>query len=147
MENLERIEEGLIKGAVDAISIEKFEKLLIQMKKCICKIKGKIVNDKQLEGTGFFCKIDYEYELIPVLITNFHVIDDDYMKNNSEIIIYINGDLKKINIDEKSKIYSSVKEEYDIMIIKLNEEDEIRDFLEIDQNIFKDDSTTSYEQQ
>ena len=147
MENLERIEEGLIKGAVDAISIEKFEKLLIQMKKCICKIKGRIVNGKQLEGTGFFCKIDYEYELIPVLITNFHVIDDDYMKNKSEIIIYINGDLKKINIDEKSKIYSSVKEEYDIMIIKLNEEDEIRDFLEIDQNIFKDDSTTSYEQQ
>ena len=36
----EKIEEGLIKGSIDIISIEKTELLLKQMKNCICKING-----------------------------------------------------------------------------------------------------------
>ena len=53
---LEPIEEGLIKGAIDIIPIEKAEKVLDQMKKGVCKINGNKL------GTGFFCKIMFKNE-------------------------------------------------------------------------------------
>ena len=48
----ERIDEGEITGAIDAISLEKAEKILEQMKTCICRIQA-----GNTRGTGFFCKI------------------------------------------------------------------------------------------
>ena len=36
----ERIDEGQITGAVDAISLEKTEKIIEQMKTCICRIQA-----------------------------------------------------------------------------------------------------------
>ena len=52
---------------------------------CICKICGK----EGGVGTGFFCKIEYENELVPVLITNYHVIDDEFVESNDSLKIYI----------------------------------------------------------
>jgi len=49
-----RIEEGNIKGAIETIPIEKAEKIIDQMKKCVCKIKGNKI------GTWFFCQIKYQ---------------------------------------------------------------------------------------
>ena len=48
----ERIDEGIIEGAVDYVTIKQTQTILMQMKECICKIKGK------LKGTGFFCHIN-----------------------------------------------------------------------------------------
>ena len=48
------------------------------MEKCICKIYK---NDGS-KGTGFFCKINYDNKEIPVMITNYHVINDEYIENN-----------------------------------------------------------------
>ena len=132
------IEEGKIKGAIDSVPIEKLEKILYQMKNCVCKVIGIKV------GTGFFCKIFYQNKLIPVLMTNFHIIDDNFIETKSRLDLYINENLKRISINKNSKIYSSIKEEYDVMIIKLNEEDEINNFLELDNNIFIDKSEESY---
>ena len=70
----ERIDEGIIKGAVDYVTIKQTQKILIQMEKSICKIKGKLI------GTGFFCRIKYENKDIPCLLTNFHVLDKEYIK-------------------------------------------------------------------
>ena len=53
----EEIEVGLIKGSIDKISIEKAEKILYQMKNCVCKVNGNKI------GTGFFCKISYEKKI------------------------------------------------------------------------------------
>ena len=131
----ERYEEGLIKGSIDSISIEKMYKLINQMKKCIYKIDGNKI------GTGFFTKILYNNELISVMITNYHIIDDNYIKNNKQIKISINDELQLININEK--IYSSITEEYDIIIIKIKEE-EIKNYLEIDQNIYDNNSEELY---
>ena len=39
---LERIDEGTIKEAVDSVTIKQTEEILNQMKKSICKIKGKL---------------------------------------------------------------------------------------------------------
>ena len=97
---------------------------------CICKINGKGI------GTGFFCKIEYEKELVPVLITNYHVIDDKFVESNNSLDVYINGKPKFININKNKIIYSSSNNEYDIMIIRL-QDGEINNYLKIDDNIFK----------
>ena len=135
----DKIKEGLIKGSIDIISTDKTEIILKQMKECICKINGK------KEGTGFFSKITYNNKLIPVLITIYDIIDDDYIKNNKEILIFINEKQKIININKDSKIYSSDNEQYNLMIIKINE-DIVNNYLEIDDNIFKDNSEILYKE-
>ena len=135
----DRIEEGYIPGAINAIPIYKVEKILDQMKNCICKIKGKKI------GTGFFCKILYNNELIPVLMTNYHVIDDNFIETNKQLNVYINQKLKVLNINKNSKIYSSEIKKYDLMIIKIKEED-IKYYLEIDDDIYVDDSINSYKE-
>ena len=108
--------------------------------KCICKIS------RGLMGTGFFSKIDYEGKTIPVLITNYHVIDDDFINKNKKLTFYINGNSHTIDINKDSVVYSSTNKKYDIMIIKLKE-CEGYSFLEIDNNIFEDGSLENYENQ
>ena len=89
--------EGIIKGAKDIELLDKTE--LKEMSKYICKISGNKI------GTGFFCKIKYKDDLFPVLITNYHVIDDNYIKNKKELKIYINDKSKIININKNSNIF------------------------------------------
>ena len=131
----EIVHEGLTNGAKEIEPLDKTE--LKEMSKYICKISGKRI------GTGFFCKIKYENDLIPVLISNYHVIDDNYLKDKKVLKIYINNDSKFIDIKKDNPIYSSKIEDYDIIIIKLNEDD-INDYLEIDENIFKINSENTY---
>ena len=135
----ERFEEGLIKGTISSLSRNKLELISNQMKKCICKI----LNGNKI-GTGSFSKIQIKDKLIPVFITNYHIIDDSFIENQKEIEVSLDNNCiyKKIKIDKKSKLYSSNCDEYDIMIIKLKEEDDenIKDYLEIDQNIFNKNS-------
>ena len=130
----EKIDEALIRGeGVEPPKLlEKTD--LKYMKDYICKISGKIV------GTGFFCKIKYEDNLIPVLMTNFHVIDDKYIKDHKQINIYINNNMKIIEISSDSLIYSSDRNKYDITIIKLNNDCGIKNYLEIEENIFRDNA-------
>ena len=86
----ERIDERIITGEVDFITIKQREIISMQLQKSICKIKGKIT------GTGFFCYINYESKNIPCLMTNYHILDDKYIKDNNKIEIIINDN--KINI-------------------------------------------------
>ena len=78
----------------------------------------------------------YRNELIPVLITNYHVIDDKYVESNEDIKVYINEESKFINLNKKKIIYSSSNNKYDIVIIRL-QDGEIKNYLETDENIFK----------
>ena len=80
-------------------------------------------------------------------MTNYHIISDDFLKNNQKIKISINNGDKydNIKINENSKIYSSKTNEYDIMIIKLEEEKNIYQYLELYDNLFKDNSEKLYE--
>ena len=127
--------EGLIKGSQEIKSLDETNKN--KMSKCICKISGNRI------GTGFFCKIKYKNNLIPALITNYHVVDDNYLKDTNILKIYINDKSKIIKKKKKNIIYSSIKEKYDIIIIKLNEND-INNYLEIDENIFNINSENTY---
>ena len=135
----EKIYEGEIKGAEPSKLLK--ETNLNYMNKTICKISG------NLNGTGFFTKIDYKNETIPVLMTNYHVIDDKFIEKYKQIKIYVNNNEKNIKIKKNSKIYSSPKNKYDIIIIKLNEEDELNnEFLELEQNIFLNNSENNYKE-
>ena len=128
------MEKIIIEGQIKKAEPPKLLKdtKLKYMENKICKI-----STNKMIGTGFFCKIKYNNELIPVLMTNYHIIDDNDFENDKQIKLYVNDDCKIININKKRKIYSSIQKEYDIMIIKLKEEDDINDYLEIDPNIFK----------
>ena len=98
----DRIEEGYIPGAINAIPIDKAEKILNQMKNCVCKINGKKF------GTGFFCKILYNNKLIPVLMTNYHVIDDNFIETNTKLNVYINQKLNGITKNNEYDIKHSL---------------------------------------
>ena len=84
MEN--KIYEGEIKGAIEPITMKQTEIILNQMKKSECKILG------PKYGTGFFCKLEINKEKIPVLITNYHIIDDKFMEKNDKLKIQIGND-------------------------------------------------------
>ena len=145
---VEIIDEGKITGAIDLIDVENIEKITEQMKKCICHIyTERNTQNKRKEGTGFFCKIPFEHKTISVLMTNYHVINDEYLKNNKKIKITINDEeiTDTINLNENMKIYSSVKNEYDLMIIKLEKENDIYHYLELDDKLFKENSEKLYD--
>ena len=135
----ERREEGIIKGAVDIVTIKQTQNILMQMEGSICKIKGKLI------GTGFFCHIKYEFKDIPCLMTNFHVLDKQYIKYNNKIEISMNDNAinEEITINEQDIIYQSKKDEFDLIIIKLKEEQEYMkniNYLELDENLFNKNS-------
>ena len=85
MENEENEKEKDIKGSSNSISYEILETILEQMRNCICLINCK----KGGNGTGFFCKIPFpdKYNLLPVLITNNHVLEQKDISNGEEIKI------------------------------------------------------------
>ena len=132
----ERKLEGLPPNAEEAIPLRDADYKYKSKINCICRING------NLPGTGFFCKIKFDGKLTPVLITNYPVVNDDFMNQNTKLTFYIKNDLHSIDI-KYNKIYSSIRDKYDMMIIRLKE-GEVNNYLEIDENIFKYDSVNNY---
>ena len=121
--------EYILTGYPKPILYECTKKIIEQMEKNICKIK--IGN---IQGTGFFCKIPFPTKelMIPVLITNNHIIDDKILyKKDAKIQIDIKEkeNIKYINLNDRLKY---TNENYDITIIELKQEDYINNFLELD---------------
>ena len=114
------------------VSIEATEKILNQMKNSICKI---ILEDGK-EGTGFFCKIPEgnKYDLLPVLITNNHLIDElELKKDKNKIkVSFNNNEYKEIYLSNRITFTSK---EHDITIIEIKEKDIVNINLEIDENV------------
>ena len=105
------------------------------MERNICKI-----NIGKNQGTGFFCKIQFpnQNKLLPVFITNNHIINNDILnKENIKIQLDIKEEdnIKEIKLNNRMK-YTS--EEYDITIIEIKEEDNITNYLELDDIIIND---------
>ena len=124
------IKEKYIKTSPEPVSLEGTKQILNQMNDSVCRI----YND--CKGTGFFTKIPYKSKLLPVLITNNHVINKDDIKNNKIISLYINNDkiIKEIKIDNNRLRYTN--EKLDITIIEIKEKDNLNNqYLELDDNI------------
>ncbi len=134
-ENVEIIKQSKKIGDLDVISYNCTKTLLSQMEKNIYKIKG---NE---QGTAFTCKIPFpdRDNMLPVLITNNHIINDDLLgKIDSEIKFNREGDkdYTKIKLDNNRMKYTN--KTYDITIIELKANDRINDFLELDKIILDD---------
>ena len=99
---------------------------------------------------GFFCFIPSPDKLnnLPVLITNNHVLKEKDISKDKKIYFTINNDKisKEIEIDDSRVSFTS--KDYDITIIEIKKSDNIdfKTFLEIDENIFKDDPIDFYRQ-
>ena len=113
-ENINEIKMKMDKCESNLEKAKKYE----QKKVCIWNVSNGIKI-----GTGFLSTILYNAQSITILITNYHIINDEFIKNNKQIKILINKEEKSniINIDEKNNIYSSPKEKYDIMILQIKE--------------------------
>ena len=101
------------------------------MNNCVCRI---YINN--CEGTGFFTKIPYKSQLLPVLLTNNHVIGQDDILNNKYFSVYLNNDkkTKRIQLDNNRLMYTN--EKLDITIIEIKDNDKIKNkYLELDDEI------------
>ena len=124
-----------IKFAPIPVSLEQTKIILNQMESCICRIKVGIKS-----GTGFFCHIPFRNEKLPILLTNYHTINDKYLKENKRIELSLNNDkqIKIINIDDKRIIYKN--KENDFFAIQIKNKDNINDFLELDDILLNDNN-------
>ena len=128
---MEDIKEKEIKNSIKPVSIEATEKILRQMKNCVCKIH----NGKN-KATGFFAKIPYYNDLLNVLITNNHVLGESDIADGQNITISLNNEtiIKDIILDSNRKRYTN--KTLDVTIIEIREkEDNINDFLLLDKQI------------
>ena len=132
-----------------SIPFKKEDVISYQQKNHICKIYMYLENILNGISNGFFCLIPYpdKDHLIHVLITTYRTLSENSFKDNNEIKLSLNNDKsnKTIVIDKNRKIYMS--KEYDTTIIEINpEKDKINNFLELDENLLKDNSSEIYNQ-
>ena len=110
------------------IFIEENDLITQQMKTTICKVSTE-TGDK---GTGFFCKIPLPHKVLKVFVTNNHLIDENYLKNEKEIYVSINNKPKEIKLKDK---FTYTNKLYDATIVEIKENsDDITHFLELDEN-------------
>ena len=85
---MEGVNEKKLGDYPKPVLIKGTEKILEQMKNNICKL----CLENGTKGTGFFCKIPLKERnnSLPVLVTNNHLIDEDYLTKEKEINIKIN---------------------------------------------------------
>ena len=138
-------EEKGFKGATKPIPRNTTKKIDSQLEKSICKINI----EEDIFGTGFLCKIPYpdEFKLLPVLITNNHVINKDYYFGNKTIKISFNDDknIKLLDIVPERQFYTN--EIYDITIIEIfPNKDNLNHFLELNEYI-DEEKNESYKNQ
>ena len=129
------VDEKKLNGYPVPVDLEKTEKIIEQMKKYVCRVA--LTNGTK--GTGSFCKIPFpnKEKILPVLITNNHVIDESILNDEkNKITLSFNNDKKIKEIELKNRI-SYTNEEYYITFIEIKDNDEINDFLELEENINK----------
>ena len=124
--------EGKLENYPKWVSLETTEEIIKQMKTKICRIYLK----NGIKGTGFFCKISLPNKTnkLNVLITNNHIINEKIIEKKEIITIYINNELRKLELNNRI-IYTD--EKYDITIIEIKIDDKINcDYFEYEQNDF-----------
>ena len=132
------MEESIIKEDNPIIDVEQIEYIIGSgIKNCICKIITKIKT-----GTGFFVNIPEKN--IKVLITNNHVINEEYFEKENKIVLFILEEKKEINLEINR--YRLTDEKLDYTIIEILEEDNINNYLEISKEIYnKNDQVYTFE--
>ena len=130
-----KLEASDEKGMINALSIGNFVE---KAKNAVCEI----CVSTQKYGSGFFCKIPYTQNnnlLLPVLLTNNHVLSEDSLENENEIKIKINGETKFISLKGRKKW---TDKEIDFTCIEIKEEkDNIHTFYNLDDKVLDQNSS------
>ena len=109
------------------------QKILDQMNNSFCIIKD-------TNEICFFTKINYRNKDIPVMVTNFQIIN--YIANNKSISVYINNDLQNIQL----KNINYFNSHYDLAIIQIKENENNKiNYLELDKSLYEEKNETIYE--
>ena len=132
---MEGIKESLLIGYPSMIPYESHKTINEQMERYICKLYI-----SKIQGTGFFCKIPFpdENNMLPVFITNNHILGKELLyKKDAKIKIDIKEEIeiKEIKLNNRMKY---TNEEYDTTIIEIKEEDNIKNYLKLDDIIIND---------
>ena len=77
-------------------------------------------------------------------MTNYHVLNEKDLKENNKLNLSLNDEKKTITINLSIERKTYFNKDYDITLIELKEEDEIKNYLELDDNLFKDNSEIIY---
>ena len=127
-------QEILFQDQPSPVSLQGTKKILFQLENYICQICLKNGG----KGTGFFTKILFQNKLLPVLITNNHVLKEEDIENNKIIKLTRYNNIEKkdedisIEIDDSRIRYTNI--EIDITIVEIKpEEDKINNYLEINE--------------
>ena len=131
-----------LKDSIEPVNIESTKTILSQMKHCICKI---II--KERFKTGFFCIIPFRKETIKVLMTNYQFLNEKDFKDNKKLNLSLYDEKEKLTIDLGIERETYFNKDYDITLIELKEEDNIKYYLKLDVNLFKDNSEINYKNQ
>jgi len=131
--------ESNLKDSIEPVNIERTKRLLGQMMYCIfkIKIKGRI-------GTGFFCKIPFRKETIKVLMTNYHFLNEKDIKDIKKLNLSLNDEKETLTLELGLDRETYFNKEYDVTLIELKDEDNIKYYLKLDDNLFKDKSENNY---
>ena len=135
MEKIEKIDEIYIENQDNIIMDYDLLKELLDsnIKDCVFKMKFKIEKEGRSglkTGTGFICNISN----IKFFITNNHVLDQEFLNSEKKLIIYnYKNEKKEINLGLNR--YKYTDEELDFTIIEIINEDNIINYLEIDEFI------------
>ena len=121
------------------MNIEGTTKILAQLMNCICKIKI-----KGTYATGFFCKFSYKKQAIKVFMTNYHVLNEKDFGETKKLNLSLNDEKETKTIDLSIERKTYFNKDYDITLIELKDEDKIKDYLELDDNLFQDNSELFY---
>ena len=120
-----KLEKSDEKGMINGYAIINFVQKAINAVCEICLSNG--------FGSGFFCKIPYTQNnnlLLPVLITNNHVLSSKDLKN--DIKIKINGETKILALKDRK---TWTNKEMDFTCIEIKEEDNIHTFYNLDDKV------------
>ena len=114
-----------------------FCKKIAKFENCVCKLK--INNENNISyASGFFCYIPSTK--IRALITNNHIINQEFLKNQKKITIYIqDNDIEKeqeINLNINRIKYTN--EALDVTVIEILDEDLIDDYITVDEELIQD---------
>ena len=134
-------QEKKLNNSVVPVSISNTKAILHQLMDCICKL-----NINGAYGTGFFFIFFLQNNKTKIfLMTNYHILDKSYYKKNNNINLLINDEKEIKTIDLRIKRNTYFNKDYDITLIELNENDNIKYYLELDDNLFRHNNNILYE--
>ena len=113
------------------VTKESHKKIYDYLDNSIYQIKGS--NDKY--GIGFFCLLKCHDKTINVLITNYQIVNENYLQNNDYIEVFIHQ--KLIRIEFNLLYYLDKELNLSVIEIKKNEK---KKMIELDDDIYREQS-------